>query len=216
MGLLTSLQEEVKRLKEEKSGSTVDSALAQVRNLAAKSEGVTGAVLMSAFEHLADTATLAGHEDAEFYRSGVKECKEFVGKSNLRLLVTRLIGTTAAKKVATSVDAWRKSNGKNDQPTSSGASTTGSAAAQSQDVGASNQVMANMMAMAPWAMMFGGQMPGSAGGQYGGRQNRRFGRGRGDYGGSSRGPRRCYKCNSTDHMIAACPVAEGGKNRGGT
>ena len=112
MALIESLQDEVKKLREEtKTPQSTEAALAQVRNLAAKSDGVDGAVLLSAMEGLADAATVEGHGEAEFYRSAAKECRAYEKRAGLRLLVTRLVGTNAAKKVATSVDAWRKASG---------------------------------------------------------------------------------------------------------
>ncbi len=88
----------------------METALAQVINLAAKSSGVTGAVLLSSFEHLADVATREHNDDAEFYRAVVKECRQFESKDNLRLLVTHLVGIPTAKRMAASVDTWRKGN----------------------------------------------------------------------------------------------------------
>ena len=84
--MLVELHEEVKRLREEKAmeRGTVSTAtaLAQVRNLAAKSGTfeASGSVLISAMEGLADAAVIEQHPEAEFYRTSLKECKPLRGR----------------------------------------------------------------------------------------------------------------------------------------
>ena len=89
-------------LKAKATAASIDAVLAQVRNQAAKSEDVSNQELFSALEHLADQATGCGHDDADYYKECVKECKDNVKKTGLKRLVMRLVGTAAAKKVAVS------------------------------------------------------------------------------------------------------------------
>lgn len=183
---LQALEEEVKRMRQEKEMGSVDSALQQVRTLALRSTTPNG-VLLSSMESLYDTAVRASHEDQELYKTALRACRENDTKGDLHGLITKLIGTDSAKKAQTAIEAWSKTMRK-----------MGKDKEQEKAKGKMDTTV--------------GTMPRSMGPQsYGQGQGQGFlyyprARGRGySRGGYNRPPRACFICKSLQHMVANCP-----------
>ncbi len=97
-------------MRKEGDTGSVDVAVSVVRTLSAKSKGVPSAKLLATFEHLSDVATRFQHEDADYYRTALKEIIQQEETTNFRYLVVLLLGSEFEGRVAASVDSWHKVN----------------------------------------------------------------------------------------------------------
>ena len=166
----------------------MEAALSQVRALALRTT-TDNAVLVAALEALADTAAAHNHADADQYKLVLKACRDSEALGPLHGLINKLIGTEMAKKIATSLEGWKKAlkkegpqaNSNNQQQQASSGSRTGSQ----------------------------GFMPPGPFGPYGGPPPHwpPFGNFRGRGRGRPQGPRprTCYYCKSPDHLLMECP-----------
>ena len=178
---LTSIEKELKRLREGNAHSSVDAALGQVRALALRSS-TDNAVLVAALETLADLAAAHSHEDAQQYKLVLKACQDSEALGPLHGLINKLIGTDMAKKIASSLEGWKKSLKRDDGKTPQ--------RPQPQQQGNHQPPM------------MGGFYPGPPPPPWAQFGNFR-GRGRGRPQGAYR-TKRCFLCNSPDHLVMEC------------
>ena len=108
---LAIVEEELKRLREEKHQSTVAQILQQVRTLARRPT-TSNDVLIASLENLYDEANLTGHEDTELFKTTLQACRTNFTEGQLHGLITKLIGTEAAKKAQAAIDQWRRAEAK--------------------------------------------------------------------------------------------------------
>lgn len=201
---LSSLEEEVKRMRSEADAGSVDNALAQVQSLADK-EHLDPDVLLAQVELLADTASRVGHERADEYRRSLKVCRQQEKSPAIRSLVIKLLGTEAQKRINAAADAWRKANrGVNKDDTAAKPKVdepSGVAAAAVAYPGMPS--FPPMGGVSPWAMWgpAAGMMPG-----FWGPKGARGGRGGG---GSGRGKGKCHFCQELGHYVRECPKIKG-------
>ena len=172
----------------------MQSALSQVRTLALRTT-TPNQVLLASVEHLYDLASASSHKDTEIYKMALKACRENEGAGRLHSLVTKLLGTDAAKKTQTAIDQWHKVAKKEKEGEK-----------KKEDQGSSYPVMPGQSV--PSYPVMPGQsvpsypvMPGPSPWFY---PYQRPSRGRGR-GGRPMGPRTCFICKSTDHMVSGCP-----------
>lgn len=183
-----AIDAQLKRLREEKDAGSVTSALAEVRTLALR-KTVDREVLIARFEHLVDMATNSQHDEADYYKLCMKAIRDAPGE--IRSLVTRLIGTDKAKKVAALVDKHTKSAAK--------------AAVQKDEPQAQAQMSPGWgpgpwggapcpPGPAPWSMPWGPTPWGRSGPRFGRR--------------GGMGPRptlKCHICGDGSHLMRSCP-----------
>ena len=193
---METLERELKQLREDTDSGSVESALSTVRTLAGKSKGVPPANLLAAVEHLSDVATRVNHSEADFYRGALKEARQHDEASNFRHLIVRLLGSSVEKKIAASVDSWRKVN-----KSVGGAmvpSSKGEQGEQKMSSGAYSYQFPHFV------------IPKFDGAGYGPPMNRGRGRGFGGRGRGfgNRGPLRCFWCNEIGHVMENCQAAK--------
>lgn len=163
----------------------MEASLGQVRALALRT-ATNNVNLVAALETLADAATANAHPDAEHYKMVLKACREHEAMGPLNTLVTRLLGTEVAKKVATGLETWKKSVAK--------ASNATNPQSGHQGTQASNMPYYPGFMPGPPPMWSG--FPPS----YGSFRGRGRGRGRG-----SRSIKQCFVCRSPEHFASDCP-----------
>jgi len=98
---MEAIENELKRLKDSSSLSTVEASLGQVRALALRSS-TSNSVLIAALENLSDCAAVNGHPDADTYKMVLKACRDSEDIGPLHGLINKLIGSDIAKKITTS------------------------------------------------------------------------------------------------------------------
>ena len=91
-------------MKETQEIGTVEAVLSQVRTLAL----CTNTVLIAAMETLSDTAWRVDHKDKGHFKMSLKACREQESEGDLHSLIIKLLGSDVAKKVNTSIEAWKK------------------------------------------------------------------------------------------------------------
>ena len=182
---IAALEEQYRELRQQTGSASVSTALNQVRALALR-QTTPNSVMIAALETLYDAAMANGDEEGETYKLVLKVSRENENSGPLQGLVTKLLGTASAKAVTSGVEAWRRSLPS--KPSSW----------ESQHFGSPP----------PWAQHWLGAPQQ---GQYSGPPHGYFaapprGRGRGSRGrGQSNGPRKCYGCQATDHLLSQCP-----------
>ena len=196
------LQEEVKKMKSDQEQFKYDSVefhLQQVRTLALR-PSTPNEVMLATVETLYDTANALKHPDTDTYKIALKACRENVNSGKLHGLVTKLLGTDAAKKAQSAIEAWKKAERKKEKQEGKDKDTP------STNV---NNTAANSMNNVPNQMQGFGQAPppwwfgnfGATG--YQSFQRPSFYRGRGRGGRTNN--RQCFICRSSDHMVSSCP-----------
>ena len=198
---LDSLEVEIKRLREQGSQNAVETALGQVRALALRST-TPNATLVAALEHLSDTAIVHGHSDCEHYKMVLKACRDNEGEGPLQTLITKLLGTEAAKKVATGLESWRKAVAKS-KPTGGDKTTpVNNPQPLMQHPAYPSTPPPFWMSQNPWLSFPPyGMFPNP-------HRGRGRGRGRGAYNPSSKqNPRLCFNCKSPDHIVSECTAS---------
>jgi len=186
---LEVVESELKRMKDESSATSVQMHLNQVRTLARRPTS-TNDGLLAAVEALYDVANATGHKQTESYKTALQACRENCSGGRLHSLVTKLLGTEAAQKAQTAIDAWKKAESKAAKTEAHESPSSGSKqeAAPRLDSGFPN------FPGFPWFPW--GPPP------FSGRPFRGRGRGRGA------GPpsgRQCFICKSPDHVLNECP-----------
>ena len=188
---LMLLEAELAEMRASQGQGTVQNALAQVRVLALRAS-TSNTVLIAAMETLADAAQRVNDKQAEHFKMSLKACRENEKEGRLHSLITKLIGSEEAKKVNSSLDAWKK-----------GITKAEKTEKEKKGDGQPPELMAQIM-----GMMMGQFHPGM------GMRGRGRGRGRGAYSRQPtyqypQGQRLCYSCQSPDHISRNCPRNEG-------